>query len=65
MCEVLTPDPPTGVPGAQESSPLNDQTFDAAYYERFYFAEATRVADPDYYPRLARFITAYLGVLGW
>ena len=38
--------------------------FDAAYYDRYYFDRATRVAEPGYFERVAAFITAYLDMLG-
>ena len=43
---------------------MSTQRFDAAYYERFYFEPATRVAEPAYFDRLAGFVTAYLDLLG-
>lgn len=39
------------------------ERFDARYFERYYFARATRIAEPAYFDRLAAFLTAYLGLL--
>lgn len=38
--------------------------FDQSYYQRFYFAPETRVAEPAYFTRLAHFTGAYLDLLG-
>ncbi len=38
--------------------------FDADYYNRFYFSKATRIAHPEYFDRIARFVSAYLDMLG-
>jgi SAM-dependent methyltransferase len=38
-------------------------SFDEAYFERFYFDENTRVAEPSYFDRMAGFIGAYLAFL--
>jgi len=43
---------------------LSAEKFDAGYYERFYFSAATRIADPEYFDRLAEFVGAYLAHLG-
>ena len=37
--------------------------FDANYYRRYYQDRRTRVADPEYYRRLARFIASYSALL--
>lgn len=42
---------------------MSAERFDAGYFERFYFSPATRVAEPEYFDRLARFLTAYLDLL--
>ncbi|MGR8947960.1 MAG: class I SAM-dependent methyltransferase [Gammaproteobacteria bacterium] len=39
------------------------RNFDAAYYQRYYLNPRTRVADPDYYQRLAGFVAAYCRLL--
>ncbi len=38
--------------------------FDADYYDRYYFSAATRIAEPEYFDRLAQFVAAYLNLLG-
>lgn len=43
---------------------MKDEKFDAGYFDRFYFARATRIAEPAYFDRLAGFVTAYLDLLG-
>ncbi len=43
---------------------MSEQRFDAAYFQRYYFSAATRVAEPDYFARLGRFVAAYLDMLG-
>ncbi|MEQ8660698.1 MAG: class I SAM-dependent methyltransferase [Gammaproteobacteria bacterium] len=42
---------------------MTSDRFDAAYYDRYYFARATRIAEPAYFDRLAGFLTAYLDML--
>ncbi|MCZ6893752.1 MAG: class I SAM-dependent methyltransferase [Gammaproteobacteria bacterium] len=42
---------------------MKPESFDEAYFERFYFDAETRVADPSYFDRLAGFIGAYLAFL--
>ena len=42
---------------------VKQTTFDQAYFERYYLNPDTRVADADYFPRLAAFIAAYLRLL--
>ncbi len=48
-----------------EGSRVNNGTpkFDAGYYRRYYVNPRTRVADPDYYTRLAQYIGAYCRLL--
>ncbi len=43
---------------------MKSERFGADYYQRFYFSAATRIADPDYFDRVAAFIGAYLQLLG-
>ena len=38
-------------------------TFDAAYYQRFYFDKKTRVVDPEHVKRLGAFVCSYLQYL--
>ena len=40
-----------------------DRRFDESYYTRYYLNNATRVAGPDYYQRMAKFVAAYSKVL--
>lgn len=42
---------------------VKSTAFDKAYFDRYYFNPATRVADPDYFRRLGAFIAAYLRLL--
>ena len=42
---------------------MKPDSFDKAYFQRFYFDAGTRVADPSYFDRLAGFIGAYLTFL--
>ena len=41
----------------------NARKFDSAYYRRYYLNPRTRVADPEYYDRLAQFVAAYCDLL--
>ncbi len=43
---------------------MTARDFDAAYYRRFYLDPRTRVAGPEDYLRLVRFLTSYLAFLG-
>lgn len=43
---------------------MNQTAFDQAYFKRFYFNPATRIADPRYFDRLASFVGAYLTLVG-
>lgn len=49
-------------PAGQKTKP-ETETFDAAYYERYYERARTRVASPEDTARLARFVAAYLAQL--
>ncbi|MEQ8233232.1 MAG: class I SAM-dependent methyltransferase [Gammaproteobacteria bacterium] len=42
---------------------MSSERFDAAYFDRYYFARATRIADPGYFDRVSGFLTAYLDLL--
>lgn len=42
---------------------LSSECFDADYFSHYYFARATRIAEPAYFERLADFLTAYLDLL--
>ena len=42
---------------------MTKTVFDGRYYARYYADPRTRVADAEYYARLARFISAYAGFL--
>lgn len=44
---------------------MSSDRFDAEYYRRYYFSPETRIAEPDYFDRLAAFLTAYVGVLDY
>ena len=39
------------------------QTFDEAYYQRFYYDRRTRVVDPAHSARLGQFVASYLAYL--
>ena len=39
-------------------------SFDAEYYDRYYFSAETRIAEPEYFERLGAFLTSYLDFLG-
>lgn len=43
---------------------MSSRAFDRAYFSRFYFNPATRIADSRYFDRLAAFAGAYLTLLG-
>ncbi len=43
---------------------MSSRAFDRAYFKRFYFSPATRIADQRYFDRLATFAGAYLTLLG-
>lgn len=46
------------------SKDLGPERFDNDYYQRYYLNKATRVANPNYYKRLAKFLAAYSAYLG-
>ncbi len=48
---------------APDDGLISAPVFDEAYYERYYIKRATRVAEPGYFARIARFIDAYCDVL--
>ncbi len=43
---------------------MQERDFDAQYYRRFYLDRETRVAEPEFYDRLAAFMAGYAGLLG-
>jgi len=43
---------------------MDGENFDRAYYQRFYYSPQTRIAEPAYFERLARFLAAYIDLLG-
>lgn len=43
---------------------MSARPFDQAYFKRYYYNPATRIADPRYFERLAAFASSYLDLLG-